>query len=91
MIQETGKIRKRGAFVIPTSLRRRFGLEDGSLVIAEECEDGVLIRPAVALPIERYTPVREAQRTFRLFRIHGILRVEIAVQGEDHGGSTQSV
>ena len=41
--------------------RRRFGIEEGSLVIAEERDDGILIRPAVALPIEVYTPERKAE------------------------------
>jgi len=61
MITETSKVGKRGTVVIPASLRRRFGIEEGSLVIAEEREDGVLIRPAVAMPIEIYTPERRAE------------------------------
>lgn len=58
---ETSKIGKRGVVVIPARLRRRFGLEEGSLVIAEETEEGILIRPAVALPIENYTQERKAE------------------------------
>jgi AbrB family looped-hinge helix DNA binding protein len=41
---ETGKIGKKGVFTIPASLRKRFGLHDGSLVIAEERADGILLR-----------------------------------------------
>lgn len=58
---ETSKIGKRGVVVIPARMRRRFGLEEGSLVITEETEDGILIRPAVALPVEIYTPLRKAE------------------------------
>ena len=58
---ETTKVGKRGAIVVPASLRRRFGIEEGSLVIAEERDDGILIRPAVALPVEVYTPARKAE------------------------------
>lgn len=58
---ETTKLGKRGALVIPAAIRRRFGLEEGSLVLVEEHEDGILIRPAVALPIEQYTPERRAE------------------------------
>jgi bifunctional DNA-binding transcriptional regulator/antitoxin component of YhaV-PrlF toxin-antitoxin module len=47
--------------VVPSRLRRRFGIEQGSLVIAEERQDGILIRPAVAVPVEVYTPERKAQ------------------------------
>ena len=55
------KVGKRGTIVLPAKLRRRFGIEEGSLVVAEEREEGVLIRPAVALPVEVYTPERRAE------------------------------
>jgi len=58
---EVSKIGKRGTVVIPSSLRRRFGIKEGSLVIAEEREDGVLIRPAVVMPVEIYTRERRAE------------------------------
>ena len=58
---ETGKVGKRGAVVIPASLRKRFGIEEGTLIIAEEREDGILIRPAVALPVEMYSDQRVAE------------------------------
>jgi AbrB family looped-hinge helix DNA binding protein len=61
MISETSKIGKRGTVIIPATLRRRFGLEEGSLVIAEEREDGILIRPAEMPPVEIYTPERKAE------------------------------
>jgi AbrB family looped-hinge helix DNA binding protein len=58
---ETMKIGKRGAVVIPSGLRRKYGFEEGSLVVAEAREEGVLLRPAVTLPLERYTPERKAE------------------------------
>lgn len=58
---ETSKVGKRGVVVIPARLRRRFRLEEGSLVLVEETADGILIRPAVALPVEIYTPERRAE------------------------------
>lgn len=58
---ETGKVGKRGSVVIPAKLRRRYGIEEGDLIIAEAREDGVLIRPAVAVPLEVYTPERRAE------------------------------
>jgi AbrB family looped-hinge helix DNA binding protein len=48
------KVGKRGTVVIPAELRRQFGIEEGSLVIAEATESGVLIRPAVAVPADEY-------------------------------------
>jgi AbrB family looped-hinge helix DNA binding protein len=47
--------------VIPAALRRRFDLEEGSLVIAEDREEGIHIRPALAVPLESYTPQRRAE------------------------------
>lgn len=58
---DIGKIGRRGTLVIPASLRRRYGLEEGTLVIAEGRSEGILIRPAVALPIEVYTAERRAE------------------------------
>ena len=47
--------------VIPAALRRRCGVEEGFLIIAEDRGEGMLIRPAVAVPLESYTPERRAE------------------------------
>jgi AbrB family looped-hinge helix DNA binding protein len=60
-VREPSKVGKRGTVVIPAELRRRFGIEEGTIVIAEARDDGILIRPAVVLPVEAYTPERKAQ------------------------------
>lgn len=57
----TSKVGKRGAVVIPAPLRRRFGIEEGTLVVAEATDEGVLIRPAVAMPVEVYSSERKAR------------------------------
>lgn len=57
----TSKVGKRGSVVTPATLRRHFGIEEGSLVIAEATEEGVLIRPAVAVPVESYARERRAE------------------------------
>lgn len=49
-VSETSKVGKRGTLVIPAKLRNRFGLKEGSLVIAEETAEGILLRPAIAMP-----------------------------------------
>ncbi|MEW5927937.1 MAG: AbrB/MazE/SpoVT family DNA-binding domain-containing protein [Gemmatimonadota bacterium] len=55
------RVGKRGTIVLPAALRRRFGIEEGTTVLVEEREDGILIRPAVVLPVETYTPARKAE------------------------------
>jgi AbrB family looped-hinge helix DNA binding protein len=47
--------------VIPAKLRRRFGLQEGGMVVLEETEDGISIRPAVAVPVEVYSTRRKAE------------------------------
>ena len=58
---ESSRVGKRGTLVIPAKLRRRFGIEEGSEVIAEETPDGILIRPAMTVPIEVYADERKAE------------------------------
>jgi AbrB family looped-hinge helix DNA binding protein len=58
---EPSRVGKRGTVVIPAALRRRYGIEEGTLVVAEPREGGILIRTAVVLPVEVYTPERKAQ------------------------------
>lgn len=58
---ETSRIGKRGTLVIPAKLRQRFALKEGDLLVTEEREDGILLRPAVAVPVEIYTPERKAE------------------------------
>jgi len=58
---ESARVGKRGAIIVPARLRKRFGIEEGMVVTAEERDDGILIRPAVVVPIEKYTPERKAE------------------------------
>ena len=60
-MSEPARVGKRGTVVIPAKLRRRFGIAEGSLVLVDESPDGVLIRPAVALPVEIYSRERKAE------------------------------
>ena len=61
MEMDTTKVGKRGTVVIPAGLRRKYGFEEGSVVIAEARAEGVLLRPVVTLPLEIYTPERKAE------------------------------
>jgi AbrB family looped-hinge helix DNA binding protein len=55
------RVGKRGAVILPAPLRKRFGIEEGSFVIAEERDGGILIRPAAIIPLETYTAERKAE------------------------------
>jgi AbrB family looped-hinge helix DNA binding protein len=58
---DAAKVGKRGAIIVPARLRKRYGIAEGSFVTAEASGDGILIRPAVIVPVERYTPERQAE------------------------------
>lgn len=58
---DTVKIGRNGTLVIPARMRRRLGLAEGELVMIEETEGGLSIRPAMAVPVEIYSPERKAE------------------------------
>jgi len=57
---EASNVGKRGMVVLPAKLRKRFGIEEGAYIIAEERDEGIVIRPAAVTPVEMYTPERVA-------------------------------
>lgn len=57
----TSRVGKRGTIVLPAEVRRKYGFEEGSLVLVEEGEEGVSLRPPMALPVEIYGPRRRAE------------------------------
>lgn len=77
---EAGKVGKRGTIVIPAKLRRLFGINEGDLIIVEEREEGVLIRKAIALPVEAYSPERKAE-----------FLLSNAVDSEDYAKAVEAV
>lgn len=61
MDKQTIKFGRRGTVVIPAEIRRTYRFEEGSPIIVETRPDGVLLRPVLVLPIEKYTPERKAE------------------------------
>ena len=52
ILSHSGHVGRRGTIVLPSSVRKRYGLDDGTLFISEERRDGILIRPAQAIPVD---------------------------------------
>lgn len=48
----------RGVITLPTKLRKALGLSADDQLIAETTPEGLLLRPAVTLPIELYSDER---------------------------------
>ena len=61
MTERSTKVGKRGTVVIPAPTRRRYGIEEGTLLIVAERSDGILLQPAEVLPTEIYAPERVAE------------------------------
>ena len=55
------RIGKRGTVVIPADARRRYGLEEGEMLVMEESAAGLLLKPVRAYEVEVYTPERQAE------------------------------
>lgn len=55
----------RGVITLPARLRRALGLKPNDILIAEATPEGLLLRPAVTLPVELYAEerVREFDET----------------------------
>ncbi|OJX06164.1 MAG: hypothetical protein BGO72_03950 [Burkholderiales bacterium 70-64] len=51
----------RGVITLPARLRRALGLKPDDILIAETTPDGLLLRPAVTLPVELYAQERERE------------------------------
>ena len=57
-MKATLTISSRGVLTLPAKLREAIGLRPEDPVIAETTPEGLLLRPAVTLPVEIYTEAR---------------------------------
>ena len=60
-MKATVSVNDRGVITLPVKLRRVLGLKADDLLIAETVPEGLLLRPAVMLAVELYTPERERE------------------------------
>jgi AbrB family looped-hinge helix DNA binding protein len=60
-MKATVTITSRGVVTLPAKLREAMGLKADDQLIAETTPEGLLLRPAVTLPVEIYTPERERE------------------------------
>jgi AbrB family looped-hinge helix DNA binding protein len=57
-MKTTLTITERGVITLPAKLRKAIGIAANDQLIAETTPDGLLLRPAVTLPIEMYSEDR---------------------------------
>lgn len=60
-MKATLTVTSRGVVTLPAKLRQALGLKADDQLIAETTAEGLLLRPAVTLPVEIYTPERERE------------------------------
>ena len=60
-MKTTLTITSRGVITLPAKLRRILGLKADDHLIAETTPEGLLLRPAVTLPVEIYSAERERE------------------------------
>ena len=60
-MKTTVTISSRGVITLPAKLRRALGLKADDHLIAEATPEGLLLRPAVTLPVEIYSAARERE------------------------------
>ena len=57
-MKATLTVTSRGVVTLPAKLRNALGIKADDHIIAEATPEGILLRPAVMLPIEMYSPER---------------------------------
>jgi AbrB family looped-hinge helix DNA binding protein len=57
-MKATLTVTSRGAITLPAKLREALGIKADAQLIAETTAEGLLLRPAVTLPIEMYSEAR---------------------------------
>jgi antitoxin PrlF len=60
-MKTTLTLTSRGVVTLPAKLRRALGLKTDDQLIAETTAEGLLLRPAVTLPVEIYSEKRIAE------------------------------
>jgi len=57
-MKSTLTVNSRGDIALPVEMRQAMGLKADDTLIAELTPHGILLRPAMSVPIEIYTPKR---------------------------------
>lgn len=60
-MKTTVAVNQRGVITLPAKLRQAIGIEGEDLLVAETTPEGLLLRPAVTLPIEIYSDERRGE------------------------------
>jgi len=73
-MKTTLTVTRRGVVTLPAKLRQALGIKVDDQLIAEATPEGLLLRPAVTLPIEIYTEKRIREFDEGEARLERVLR-----------------
>lgn len=77
-MQATLSISGRGLIALPAEMRREVGLSPHDNLIAETTSEGILLRPAITLPVELYTAERIAEFDAEEAALSKVLKAKLA-------------
>jgi AbrB family looped-hinge helix DNA binding protein len=60
-MSETLVVSGRGQITLPAALRKRLGIKSGDVVILEERDNEVVLKPAIVLEVQHYSDEQIAQ------------------------------
>ena len=80
-MKATVTITSRGVITLPAKLREALGLKAEDQLIAETTPEGLLLRPAVTLPVEIYSGERIREFDEAESELAEVLRVRRRTQG----------
>jgi AbrB family looped-hinge helix DNA binding protein len=78
-MKATVTMNSRGVITLPAKLRRALGIGADDQLIAETTPDGLLLRPAVTLPVELYTEDRIREFEASESELADVLAEEVGV------------
>jgi AbrB family looped-hinge helix DNA binding protein len=64
-MKTTLTVTRRGVVTLPAKLRQALGIKADDQLIAETTPEGLLLRPAVTLPVEIYSAEAELDKVLR--------------------------
>jgi AbrB family looped-hinge helix DNA binding protein len=73
-MKTTLTVTSRGVVTLPAKLRQALGIKADDLLIAETTPEGLLLRPAVTLPVEVYSDRRVAEFDAAEHELEDVLR-----------------
>lgn len=73
-MKTTLRVTRRGVVTLPAKLRQALGIKADDQLIAETTPEGLLLRPAVTLPIEIYSEERIREFEQAEAEVENILR-----------------